>query len=48
MSGTGVFSWMGIVLAISAITAYAFGTDLSYLSYLVNLQAGGLTGLGYW
>lgn len=44
---TGVFSWMGIALAISAITAYVFGTDLSYLSYLVNLQAGGLTGLGY-
>ena len=42
-----VFSWMGIALAISAVTAYVFGTDASYLSYLLNPQSGGLTGLGY-
>ncbi len=42
-----VFSWMGIALAISAVTAYVFGTDMSYLSYLINTQTGGLTGLGY-
>ena len=44
---SSVFSWMGIALGISAVTAYVFGTDLSYLSYLMNTQTGGLTGLGY-
>ncbi len=42
-----VFSWMGIALAISAVTAYVFGTDASYMSYLINVQSGGLSGLGY-
>ena len=42
-----VFSWMGIALAISAVTAYVFGTDPSYMSYLINVQSGGLSGLGY-
>src|ERR1044071_5348477 len=40
-----VFLWMGTALAITAITAYIFGTDASYLSYLVSET--GLTGLGY-
>ena len=31
-----VFSWMGVALAISAVTAYVFGNDMSYLSYLIN------------
>lgn len=44
---SGVFSWMGIALAISALTAYVFGTDASYMSYLVNTEKGGLSGLGY-
>mgnify|MGYP003327119331 FL=1 len=44
---SGVFSWMGIALAISALTAYVFGTDLSYMRYLVNENSGGLSGLGY-
>ncbi|MBL0104872.1 MAG: Bax inhibitor-1/YccA family protein [Bacteroidetes bacterium] len=43
----GVFSWMGIALAISAVTAYVFGTDMSYLSYLVDPIAGKMTMLGY-
>jgi FtsH-binding integral membrane protein len=38
---------MGIALAISAVTAYVFGTDLSYMRYLINPDAGGLSGLGY-
>ena len=38
---SGVFSWMGIALAISAITAYVFGTDASYMSYLINTERGG-------
>ncbi len=44
---SGVFSWMGIALAISAITAYVFGTDASYMSYLINTERGGLSVLGY-
>ena len=42
-----VFSWMGIALGISAITAYVFGTDPSYMHYLVNEAPRGLSGLGY-
>ena len=38
-----VFSWMGIALAISAVTAYVFGTDMSYMSYLINPETGGMT-----
>ncbi|MBL7947878.1 MAG: Bax inhibitor-1/YccA family protein [Bacteroidia bacterium] len=44
---SGVFSWMGIALVISAITAYVFGTDASYMSYLINTERGGLSVLGY-
>jgi FtsH-binding integral membrane protein len=43
----GVFSWMGIALAISAVTAYVFGTDLSYMRYLINTETGGMSGLGW-
>lgn len=42
-----VFSWMGIALGISAVTAYVFGTDPSYMSYLLKAGNTGLTGLGY-
>ena len=42
---SSVFSWMSAALAITAITAYVFGTDASYLSYLVSET--GMTGLGY-
>ncbi len=42
-----VFSWMGIALAISAVTAYVFGNDMSYLSYLINTETGKLSGMGY-
>lgn len=42
-----VFSWMGIALAISAVTAYVFGTNMSYMSYLINTESGGLSILGY-
>ena len=41
-----VFSWMGIALAISAVTAYVFGTDTTYMSYLIK-PTGGMSGLGY-
>jgi FtsH-binding integral membrane protein len=42
-----VFSWMGIALAISAVTAYVFGNDPAYMSYLINVEKGGLSTLGY-
>ena len=42
-----VFMWMGIALGISAITAYVFGTDPSYMQYLINAETGGMSGLGY-
>jgi FtsH-binding integral membrane protein len=42
-----VFSWMGIALGISAITAYVFGNDRSYMDYLMIPETHGLTGLGY-
>lgn len=44
---SNVFSWMGIALGISAVTAYVFGNDLSYMQYLMNTTTGGLSGLGY-
>ena len=40
-----VFSWMSAALAITAVTAYIFGTDESYIRYLVSET--GMTGLGY-
>lgn len=44
---SGVFAWMGIALGISSLTAYVFGTEMSYMSYLINTQSGGLSGFGY-
>ena len=41
-----VFSWMGIALAISAVTSYVFGTNEGYMSYLINVEKGGLSALG--
>jgi FtsH-binding integral membrane protein len=40
-----VFSWMSAALALTAITAYIFGTDETYIRYLVSET--GLTGAGY-
>lgn len=42
---SNVFAFMGIGLAISAFTAFLFGTDASYMAYLVSET--GPTGLGY-
>lgn len=44
---SGVFAWMGIALGISALTAWVFGTDPAYMSYLINVERGGLSTLGY-
>ncbi len=42
-----VFSYMTAALAITGIISYVFGTSEEYIGYLVNLQTGGFTGLGY-
>ncbi|REJ81614.1 MAG: BAX inhibitor (BI)-1/YccA family protein [Bacteroidetes bacterium] len=44
---SNVFSWMGIALGISAVTAYVFGNNASYMSYLINMESGGMSALGY-
>ena len=43
---SNVFTYMGIGLAVSAVVAYLFGTDMSYMSMLIS-ETGGLSGLGY-
>ena len=40
-----VFTYMGIGLGISAVVAYLFGTDMSYMQYLVTET--GMSTLGY-
>jgi FtsH-binding integral membrane protein len=42
-----VFSWMFAALAITTVVSYYFGHSLQLLSLLVNLEAGGMTMLGY-
>lgn len=42
---SSVFTYMGVGLGISAVVAYLFGTDMSYMSMLVNET--GMTTLGY-
>ena len=42
-----VFSWMFAALAITSIIAFYFGNSEELLSYLINTEVGGLTGLGY-
>ena len=41
-----VFSWMAAALAITGITAYVFGTDTSYMSYLIHVNPDGTGGTG--
>jgi FtsH-binding integral membrane protein len=43
---SNVFSYMFSALAITGVTAYWFGTNVSLLRYLVNFETGGMTGLG--
>lgn len=42
---SNVFSWMGIALAITAVTAYFFGTDMELMSLLINES--GMSTLGW-
>lgn len=41
-----VFTYMFAALAITGVIAYWFGSSATLLSYLVNLETGGMTGLG--
>jgi len=42
-----VFSWMFAALTITAVISYYFANNLELMSYLVNMNTGGLSGLGY-
>jgi len=42
-----VFSWMFAALAITSVVAYYFAGSAELLSLLVNVEAGGLTTLGW-
>jgi hypothetical protein len=42
-----VFIWMTMALAITALTAYWFASDMSLIGSLINTRTGGLTGLGW-
>jgi len=43
---SNVFTYMFAALAITGVIAYWFGSSATLLSYLVNLETGGMTGLG--
>lgn len=42
-----VFSWMSAALVVTAIIAYYFAFDKQLLTYLIDFEAGKMTGLGY-
>lgn len=44
---SSVFTYMAAALGISGGLAYWFGTSPQLLSLIINLEAGGLTGLGW-
>lgn len=44
---SNVFSWMGIAMAITALTAYFFANDASMMKLLVNYETGGMTIMGW-
>ena len=42
-----VLSYMAGALVISSILAYVFGTSPTLIQYIINLETGGMTGLGW-
>jgi FtsH-binding integral membrane protein len=44
---SNVFSWMTLALVVSGVFAYMFGTNMSLLSYLINMETGSWSILGY-
>lgn len=44
---TQVFGWMTLAMFLTAITAYWFSTSESLMTSLINVETGGMTGLGW-
>jgi FtsH-binding integral membrane protein len=44
---TQVFGWMTLAMFITAVTAYWFASSESLMRSLVNVETGGMTGLGW-
>jgi len=44
---TQVFGWMALAMVITAVTAYLFAGSDSLIRSLINVQTGGMTGLGW-
>lgn len=42
-----VFAWMTLAMVVTAVTAYLFATNGSLITTLINIETGGLTGLGW-
>jgi FtsH-binding integral membrane protein len=42
-----VFMWMSLAMVVTAITAYLFASSTSMMSSLINMETGGMTGLGW-
>jgi len=44
---TQVFGWMTLAMFVTAVTAYWFASSESLIRSLVNVETGGMTGLGW-
>jgi FtsH-binding integral membrane protein len=44
---TQVFTWMTFAMFVTAVTAYWFSTSESLMRSLINVETGGMTGLGW-
>ena len=44
---TQVFGWMTLAMVVTAVTAFWFASDPKLISSLLNLETGGMTGLGW-
>jgi FtsH-binding integral membrane protein len=44
---TQVFGWMTLAMVVTAVTAYWFATSESLMRSLINVETGGMTGLGW-
>jgi FtsH-binding integral membrane protein len=44
---TQVFGWMSLAMVITAITAFMFAGNESLIRSLINVETGGMTGLGW-
>ena len=42
-----VFLWMTVAMFVTAATAFWFASDISLITSLVNVETGGMTGLGW-